>query len=84
MAREARLAVTQPYHGAQGELVHDVGDEFPLDADLPEGISVRPVVRDGPERTAPKATPKAPVAAAPGTPKTPLCTSRCWISPARR
>lgn len=54
MAREARLAVTQPYHGAQGELVHDVGEEFPLNAELPEGISVTAVVREKPDRPAPK------------------------------
>ena len=38
MALEARLAVTQPYHGPGGELIYDVGHEFPLDAELPYGV----------------------------------------------
>lgn len=40
MAREARLAVTQPYHGPDGTLLYDVGHEFPLNASLPDAICV--------------------------------------------
>lgn len=47
MAREARLAVTQPYHGPDGELLYDVGYEFPLNASLPDAICVVVCERPG-------------------------------------
>lgn len=62
MAREAFLQVTQPYHGAAGELVYDVGHRFTLDADLPDGIRTAPVVEDAPEPEQPPA--KVPKTAA--------------------
>ena len=65
MAREARLAVTQPYHGADGELVYDVGHEFPLDAEIPDGVATHLTFAQEPAAAEPEAEPEAEPAAEP-------------------
>lgn len=57
MALEARLAVTQPYHGPAGELVYDVGHEFPLGAKVPDGVRTRLTAVDVPDAPPPKSEP---------------------------
>lgn len=66
MALEARLAVTQPYHGPAGELVYDVGHEFPLGAKLPDGLRTRLTAVEVPDAPLPKAEAKPPGKAAGG------------------
>lgn len=56
MALEVMLQVTQPYHDASGAVAYDVGQRFPVDADLPEGLRTAPVIVEAPD---------APVKAAP-------------------
>lgn len=46
MAEQIVWEVTQPYHPDGKNLVHAPGDQFPLDADLPEGLSVRKVIAE--------------------------------------
>lgn len=53
MALEIRLAVTQPYHGADGVLVCDVGDLL-APGDAPDGARGHLVVVEAEDR-APKA-----------------------------
>ena len=57
MAVEARWAVTQPYHGPGGELVYDVGHEFPLGAVLPDGLRARLTAVEVPDAPPVKAAP---------------------------
>lgn len=57
MAVEARWAVTQPFHGPGGELVYDVGHEFPLDAKLPDGLRTALTAVEVPDAPPAKAAP---------------------------
>lgn len=52
MALEIRLQVTQPYHGPGGELLYQPGQQFPVDADLPEDLRTTPVVVEAEGRPA--------------------------------
>ena len=55
MSEQIVYEVTQPYHPDGKTVIHAPGDLLPLDADLPEGLLVRKVIADIPDRPAPKA-----------------------------
>ena len=57
MAKQIVWEVTQPYHPDGKNLVYAPGVQFPLDADLPEGLAVKEVIADVPDRSAPAAIP---------------------------
>jgi hypothetical protein len=59
MALEVMLQVTQPYHDASGAVAYDVGQRFPQDADLPEGLRTAPVIVEVPDAPAKAAPAKA-------------------------
>lgn len=48
MSRQVVYEVTQPFHKNGREVLYQPGDQLPLDADLPEGLSVREVVAEVP------------------------------------
>jgi hypothetical protein len=58
MSRQVVNEVTHPYHPDGKNLVHAPGDQFPLDADLPDGLVVREVIAEVPDK--PKPAAKAP------------------------
>lgn len=61
MAYEVVRIVTQPFHGPDGnEVLHQPGDELPVDAELPHGLRTRLEAREVPDKPAePKAAAKA-------------------------
>jgi hypothetical protein len=61
MSAKIMLEVTQPFHKSGTEVLYQPGERFPLDAELPEGVSVRQVIVDVPDVPEPKvAAPRGP------------------------
>lgn len=65
MSKQVVYEVTQPYHPDGKNLVYAPGVQFPLDAELPEGLAVREVIAEVPDKPATKGKPEpaAPKAA---------------------
>jgi hypothetical protein len=66
MADEIRLQVTQPYHGAGGELLYEPGQLLEAGADFPEDLRYTKVIVESEDKSPAKAEGKAP----PGKPGT--------------
>ena len=63
---EVVRVVTQPCHGADGSVVHDVGEELPADGEAPSGVRFTLTARevpDVPRRAARAASAQADAAA---------------------
>jgi hypothetical protein len=63
MSKQVVLEVTSPFHKNGREVLYQPGQQFPLDADLPDGVSVREVIADvpdKPEKPAARPAAKAP------------------------
>ena len=69
MAKQVMLEVTQPFHKNGREVQYQPGEQFPLGTDLPDGVTVREVVADVPDKPAAEAktaaAEKAPAAQQP-------------------
>lgn len=65
MTKQVMLEVTQPFHKNGREVQFQPGEQFPLGTDLPDGVTVREVVADVPDKPAAAPEAKAPAAAQP-------------------
>jgi hypothetical protein len=52
MSSQIVLEVTQPFHKSGTEVQFQPGERFPLGTDLPDGVSVREVIADVPDKPA--------------------------------
>jgi hypothetical protein len=75
VALEVRLQVIHPYHGPDGELLYEPGQQFPQDADLPEDLRTAPVIAEAQEAPGDDAT-AADVGAAPGPKRRPAAKDK--------